>query len=350
MSKVKSKYYLIADIHFSKSKEIEGFKRPMEEFIENIKADTFNGEKRVIIAGDYFDTLLSPQDEAYRLGAKFLRELEDISDKLYILYGTMSHDRENYNVLESFLADTTEMIKMPRVIDDILFLPENYPENWEEFYEPWLGEGKKYEMIVGHGMITGGSMGVIKIQDEIDNKRLGTKHFNPDTLSECAKQVFFGHIHIGQDIRHNVRYIGSMNRLRYGDETPKGFWTYEDENINFTELATCLRFDTITYEEYKEKPEVVDSLSESRKVRVLINSDLSAETKKELKKDGFAIKDNKSAREVREAKSLNKLKHDEVSSEMPYKEAIQKIMEADDKASKKLKEQITCELENNVLK
>ncbi len=372
-----SKYFLIADIHFSKTKEIIGFVNPMEEFITKFLADPFTGEKIIIIAGDYFDTLLSPQDEAAKLGAKYLKKLESISDKLIILYGTMSHDRENYDVLRPFLASSTIFIKKPEVINNILFIPENYPTDWQEFYAPWLGKRtNKYDMIIGHGMITGGSMGSIIIQDEVDNQRLGGKHFNPDTLSECADQVFFGHIHIGQEIRPNVRYIGSMNRLRFGDETPKGFWTSIIDKstpkgpsdavceIEFTELLSCLKFDTVTLDkldDYKQLNNIPDTPAQqiptidatdtpvplSPRVRVVVKTDLDTEEIKKLKQSGFAIKNEATAKDARNAKQLSELKHGEIDADTPYIEAITKIMDADATASKKLKAKIKEELDKN---
>ena len=353
--------FLIADVHFSKTKLKDSFVKPIEEFIRFLTSRALEGGKfDVVIAGDYFDTQLSVADEVYSLATKYLKIISELSDELYIVYGTTSHDRENYDPLIPLFPSNVHFIKTMTNIKldpaglyspnclNTLFLPEEYPENWQEYYSDALNGDTSYDLIVGHGMILGASMNdTIKI----DNRMLGDKGFKTSVFDKIAKQTFFGHIHQQQNLSDNVRYIGSMNKTGFGDESDKGFFELivshhlnlenSPKTVVFHKLNDVLDFKTVVFHDSLDTADLDPKLT-----RVLVSNDVSENDTDSLKKLGFFLKkESDTAKLNRENKKLNDLKFESFNQDIPLKTMLCEVIDNDKNISNKLKQSIYSELD-----
>lgn len=342
--------YIISDIHFSKTKGLGCIADPMEEFIDILKID--KNEKRVIIGGDYFDQYFDTSDIEYIEAIKYLKQLAENCDELVILYGTTSHDRSNYAPILPLLPSHVSFFKTIGVFnsklnsDRFLMIPEEYPEDFAEYYKDYVhGEGG-YDLVIGHGNIDGAQMNkYIKI----DNNRLGGRTFNKDDLGNLADEVFFGHIHLRQELRENVQYIGSMNKTGFGEEDEiKGFWVYNSEHKKkeFRPLLMVHEFKDITIGEY----DMVDKHTCSGapiNYRILTTAETSEDEKAKIKKIGVKTKRvDKTVAELLRESDESKLKYEGMAEASSLREQFMIAFEADKKNNKSVKQKILVEIKS----
>jgi DNA repair exonuclease SbcCD nuclease subunit len=199
--------YIISDIHFSKTKVLKSISDPMDEFISILRAD--DEDKRVIISGDYFDQHFDNSDLAYKVAAQYLKNICDLALETIILYGTKSHDRSNYEPILPFLNENVHFFDkvgaFTSKIDNTKFLliPEEYPEDFSDYYSDHImADENAYDVVIGHGNIVGAKMNEYV---KSDNNKRGGRAFNKEDLGKIAKEVFFGHIHLRQNLLDNVQ-------------------------------------------------------------------------------------------------------------------------------------------------
>ena len=223
---------VIADIHFGAlpPKQLYGeLKIGFLDFIEKRYIDM------VVIAGDFFHSIIALNSQTARAAFVFMRDLMDICEKngvkyVRILEGTLSHD--NFQILNfSMFQDNPKVdFRIVTTVGEeilsnglkILYLPEEYKENFTDYYRTYFSRPKKfYDFIFGHGMFKETSFtnddgeNIISKAPILDSKLIG---------SLCKGPVFFGHIHTSQIIRKHIYYVGSYSRWVYGQEEPKGFY------------------------------------------------------------------------------------------------------------------------------
>lgn len=222
----------IADIHFGAlpPKQLYGeLKTGFLDFIERHYIDM------VVIAGDFFHSIIALNSHTARAAFIFMRDLMDICEKngvkyVRVLEGTLSHD--NFQILNfSMFQDNPKVdFRIVTTVGEeilsnglkILYLPEEYRENFTDYYKTYFSRPKKfYDFIFGHGMFKETSFtsddgeNIISKAPILDSKLIG---------SLCKGPVFFGHIHTSQIIRKHIYYVGSYSRWVYGQEEPKGFY------------------------------------------------------------------------------------------------------------------------------
>ena len=250
---------VIADIHFGAIPPKQLYAELKSEFLDFI-------EKRyidmIVIAGDFFHSIISLNSQTARVAFVFIKELIGICEAndiryVRILEGTLSHD--NFQILNfSMFQDSPNVdfriisVAGDEVLDNglkILYLPEEYKENFTEYYQVYFSRPKKfYDFVFGHGMFketsftSDDSENIISKAPILDSKLIG---------SICKGPVFFGHIHTSQVIRKHIYYVGSFSRWVYGQEEPKGFYicAYDTVTRNyavqFIENTLARKYDTI---------------------------------------------------------------------------------------------------------
>ena len=141
---------VINDSHFGvkESKRIYDELQQFKDFIEG--SDDLNC---VIINGDYFDCKLSIGDPASFYAVNFFSELIKIVRykklALRVLQGTRSHDLNQLQIFKHYEEDLTlDFQIIERAYEDelcgmkVLYLPEEYPEDCDEYYANFKDENK----------------------------------------------------------------------------------------------------------------------------------------------------------------------------------------------------------------
>lgn len=257
---------LLADMHIGAIKDTAYYYNAMTNIIDNELI--FKRSDMVVILGDYFDRLFKVNEEYVSLAVNIMsylvRACMKSDTKIRIVYGTESHEMNQYKIFNHFLSSPNIGMKLfttctEETIDgkSILYVPEEYIANKLEFYKDTIYSGKQYDYIFGHGVITDGMPAIIGRTRESDNINTENKvpHFNAGELSKAGKIVVFGHYHIAWD-NENVYYLGSLFRSAFGEEEPKRYGIIEDDKISF--VMNDAAYDYITYE-FNEEDKVYES-------------------------------------------------------------------------------------------
>ena len=341
--------FIISDIHFSRTKDLNCIIDPMNEFIEVI--NNHAGSKRIIFGGDYFDHVFNNGDSEYKVALEYLKTIFSIGDEVIVLYGTQSHDRSNYDPIIPFLPDNVHFCNKAEVFvsensgEKILLLPEEYPVDFAEYYKEFFGVGDgTFDLVIGHGNIIGAKMNKYV---SIDNNKLGNKAFNKEDLSRVGKEVFFGHIHLRQNLLPNVQYIGSMNKTGFGEEDEtKGYWFVNSVKgvKEFRELKSVHEFVDVRVADIAV---VGESEGARNHYRILIDDATSVAEMELIKNKGLKTKrTDVSAREVQRLRNKSKLKYENMDTKSSIKEQFEVALSADKKNNKKIKAMVEDELVN----
>lgn len=249
------RFLVVGDIHF-------GYYPPellYKEFKLIINTIEDNAIDCVVIAGDYYDTKLSMSSAHAVYSVKAFSDLiktcEELGVKVRQIKGTNSHDPENQLKNLAQIANSSKCdYKLFLTVDEeeifpgmnVLYVPEEYMENSEEYYKDYFN--KKYQLIFGHGMFE-------ETNFSSKNKIQTMKKypiFNSTKMEDiCEGPIVFGHIHTAQRIRNRIQYTGSLVRSRFGEEEAKGFYIVDFDSetkqceFEFIENELTMKYDTI---------------------------------------------------------------------------------------------------------
>lgn len=249
------RFLVVGDIHF-------GYYPPellYKEFKLIINTIEDNAIDCVVIAGDYYDTKLSMSSAhaVYSVKAFYdlIKTCEELGVKVRQIKGTNSHDPENQLKNLAQIANSSKCdYKLFLTVDEeeifpgmnVLYIPEEYMENSEEYYKDYFN--KKYQLIFGHGMFE-------ETNFSSKNKIQTMKKypiFNSTKMEDiCEGPIVFGHIHTAQRIRNRIQYTGSLVRSRFGEEEAKGFYIVDFDSetkqceFEFIENELTMKYDTI---------------------------------------------------------------------------------------------------------
>lgn len=255
---------VIADVHIGAVKPIErAYKEIKDLFLSYIEN---HGEEIdfIIICGDFFNNKRYLNDMISKMAYKVLYELLSLCKKykikLRIVYGTESHECNQYDILESFKEDFDVRI-IRRVTEEalfedlnVLYLPEEIVSNQEEYYQDYFSNRDQYDYVFGHGIIRE----VMKEASlSIENKKNSKRHvpiFKSSELDKITKgEVYFGHYHIHTNIQDKIFYVGSYSRWMFGEEEEKGFYDIlvdtkkEKYSHTFIPNTLCETYKTIRF-------------------------------------------------------------------------------------------------------
>lgn len=246
----------LADLHWNAVSPEKMYHQLQDIFLTYIKKHPVN---MVVIAGDYYDSIISLNSKSAKLSMLFMTNLMNVAKEtgvqwIRIIKGTSSHDNNQLENLKVFENDDQIDFKIYSSVTDeeihgyrILFLPEEYMKDIEEFYADYLE--KTYDIIFGHGMFKETSFVASKQESAVTLSKAPV--FNSDRMiSICNGPILFGHIHTKCTIKKNIQYIGSFSRWVYGEEEPKGFFITEfgDDHTwknTFVENTEAERYDTV---------------------------------------------------------------------------------------------------------
>lgn len=225
----------ISDIHIGKKDDMK-LKEELEIFFDYLK-DTENIDM-ITISGDLFDRVLTANEYGTTLALEFIQRLIDLyipEIAIRIIKGTRSHDFNQLDILKVFKEKAGSHFKIIEKNEvevfngyKILYLPEEYPTDYDDFYkENLLGvEDKVYDFIIGHGMID--FIAFTGYEDDSENRVHGTPTHKADDLIRVTKgPIIFGHIHEKQEYRDKIYYTGSYSRYSFDTPSEKGFMVFD---------------------------------------------------------------------------------------------------------------------------
>jgi DNA repair exonuclease SbcCD nuclease subunit len=202
-------------------------------WLEQAQVDAF------VQDGDWFHSRLGlDSDDSKASGRAMLRLAQICQAKgipCRIIKGTLTHDffqLGNYHALETEFANfriiTTACAEELLPGFNVLWMPEEYPTDYSDFYAPFFFGGEDgqqpiyYDGIFGHGEIDVAA-GWSQI-NEGERHYGGTPCHEAEFLLEhCTGAIQFGHIHKRFRHKKRVGYSGSWTRWCHGEEEDKGF-------------------------------------------------------------------------------------------------------------------------------
>lgn len=156
---------------------------------------------------------------------------------LRVLQGTRSHDLNQLQIFKHYEEDITldfQIIETAQLDElcglNVLYLPEEYPENDEEYYLDY--KQNEYDIIFSHG-----TWDFLAQPGQIENAKKST-HSAPVFIWKEWKQtipngfISSGHIHGRNVYSTKIYYSGSFSRWNYGERSAKGFTYIEFDKEN----------------------------------------------------------------------------------------------------------------------
>ena len=234
----------IADIHYGKKDDIKLTNELKEIFFKEIMSMELNYEEPhidlIVIAGDLFDRVIRMNEYSAKLVMDFVGDLcefcHENSIQLRILKGTKTHDfnqlqvfhnlrmkYSNFEIVNNVGKEDLVVSSLKKPIK-ILYLPEEYPDNFNKYYGDYLED--TYDIIFGHGMIDF----VAYTGDESDSERFvrNAPVWKSETLMNiCNGPIIFGHIHDMKEYKDKIYYCGSYSRYSFADQEDKGFLVFD---------------------------------------------------------------------------------------------------------------------------
>ena len=232
------RFILLGDLHYgcpqtrSLHDELEEVFIPyVMEKVEERKIDA------VIQLGDFWHKRLSLNSEEALKGLEFGNGLASWLNSqevpFYIIRGTISHDHSQLDAFDQVMEEI-ELFRVVKTAMDIslphkpdfrmLFLPEEYPRDYESFYVPFIDrKGKERpDVIFGHGEI---DCAISWSRASAGESHYGgtPTHTSSRLLKGTKGIVVFGHVHSRFSDTRGIYYPGSFTRWIHGEETEKGF-------------------------------------------------------------------------------------------------------------------------------
>lgn len=231
---MKTNFIFINDLHFGIADTERELKELREHFLPFLKENEIDV---VFLGGDYFDHKLELGHPFSILALTFFREFIEICAEKNIaircIEGTQSHDRFQPRILENCIPDNLKIdYKYIETVGtenafgmNILYVPEEYPLNIEEYY----GEYKKgkYDLIVMHGTWDFIGFGGEEVNQNNDVNSCPIFIYNEwkDALEHGL--AICGHIHGRHGFKtqngDKIIYPGSFTAWSFDQISPRGF-------------------------------------------------------------------------------------------------------------------------------
>ncbi len=223
---------VLADIHFGAT-DVDEMKQELRTNLFNL-LDTRYYFDFIIIDGDYWDKKIFLNNRASDAGLWLMNKLTQYTKCIRIVYGTESHEVDQYHIFSIYENMKGLDFKIIKTVCEeellpgmqVLYLPEEYIKDKDEYYKEFFSQKKKYDYIFGHGVIAE-AMTMIKRENKKDKNesRLKPAVFTTADFKKCCKgEVYFGHYHVHTVIQDYVHYVGSFTRWIHGEEEPKGYY------------------------------------------------------------------------------------------------------------------------------
>lgn len=260
---------VLSDIHIGSIKDVM--------YVYNVITEIFDNElilnkcDAVIILGDYFHKVMRLNEEytslAINIMSYLVRTCKKSKTKIRLLYGTESHESQQYRIFNYFMTDPDIDFK---VIDTVcieklfpnvrvLYVPEEYVDSKEKYYHDYLYSDNQYDYIFLHGVIVEG-MPQISYDPSPKSNEKKVPHFKSKELSSISRICIAGHEHSFKDMGDDCYYLGSLFRDSFGEEEPKGYGIIEDGKFTFVENKKAYVYKTYTYDDSSDVYQSADNI------------------------------------------------------------------------------------------
>jgi len=234
------------DFHFG-AKDDEHLAKEYDDYFNKEIEDNADAIDIVIISGDLFHKELKMSSDSMRLLMRCLTKTLNICERANIpvrlLQGTMTHDRGQVETIsiplshyKCFKAITTCTLEELGDLK-ILYIPEEYPKNMQEFYKDAIFEApdKAYDFVFFHGTMDFQAFASQLYESEMPMESAPVFKCE-DLIRVCKGPISGGHIHVACDYKERVFYHGSFSRTCQGEPKSKGYmiYVYNPSNGTFT--------------------------------------------------------------------------------------------------------------------
>jgi DNA repair exonuclease SbcCD nuclease subunit len=224
----------IADIHFGAVKADQLYMQLQEYFLKVIDGKKID---LLVFGGDLFHNIITMNYSTSHVVLMFMENVIDTCKRngiphIRIIQGTISHDNNQLHNFHMFEDRSDIDFKIIMSVEEeyftyekirVLYIPEEYMREPQEYYKDFFAEDKKYDMIFGHGMVK--EVAFVAKNQESENTMSKAPIFETKQLINiCKGPIYFGHIHIRTTVRNHVYYPGSFTRFRFGEEEEKGWY------------------------------------------------------------------------------------------------------------------------------
>lgn len=246
----------IGDLHFG-AIDIKNFEVEFNDYLYPLIME--EEPDIIVLHGDVFDTRVSLDSDASKIGFSLISTLcqisEAIGSHIRVIRGTITHD---YSQLDNFknYEDEYERFKIVNRcssevinIDDdtmvnVLFIPEEYPKDYDDYYAEHFYQVdedgnvttnfKQYDTILGHGEIDkfAGYVKLLESESFVHSTPLHEADDFLGMLEESNGYCAFGHIHVRLAYRERILSTGSFTRWAHGEEKPKGVYLVKMSRIS----------------------------------------------------------------------------------------------------------------------
>lgn len=224
---------ILADLHWGARDPLMFWSELNDGFFDQIPEEGFDA---IFLAGDLFDMKESFPSQTVKYVILFIHRLLSVCQDLFIIEGTRGHDSLQTRTIELIfsLTERNENIHVYQRAAEVnycgmkvLLLPEEFVEDADKYYAPYLGEGiAPYDLIIGHGMID--QVWYAKTNEEKLklNHAVQTPVFSLDTLLAHGNRIFFGHVHENKNYKDRFTYVGPFTRWEFDKEWDPGFYAH----------------------------------------------------------------------------------------------------------------------------
>jgi hypothetical protein len=270
---------LIADQHFGAGDTDHLVLEHISSLLEYM--DSLKKIDYMIILGDYFDHKMYLNDSdawaAFKIMEEIISRIKKNEAKLRIVYGTASHENNQYNIFNTLFRDTTLDVRVIKTVEEeqlfeglkVLYLPEEYIYNKNEYYNDYFTKLGEYDYVFGHGIIQEVMTDACRHTSK-ETKRAKVPVFSSAELKRLVKgEVYFGHYHINSTVDDIIHYVGSFSRWKFGETDDKGFYIVSKDDDGFHNKfiinSYAEKYDDIYFYEndpiYSNEDELVKRLS-----------------------------------------------------------------------------------------
>lgn len=276
---------VLADLHIG-ALPLEQTYKEIDYLKDSIKDFHFDF---IVLAGDYFDKKIYSGEEYIVIANDLFLYLLEHCNKLRAIAGTKSHDNKQYSIFRMYERNQKDIIgsdaidyRLIETVEEeelfpglqVLYIPEEYVYDKEEYYKEYFKKEKYYDYVFGHGIIAEGMTNAVRNQKKEKAHRRKPPIFKTAELEDiCKGQTYFGHYHTNTNIHDAVFYVGSWSRDKFGEEEPKGFYKifikddgYDNEFVPnmVTEQYTTISF-AYNHKIFREDVDLVKEFKEIQK-------------------------------------------------------------------------------------
>lgn len=233
-----------SDVHVNPKNYERVFRELDLNIIETLDSiiGTENHPDCVILGGDFFDYVMPFNHPAVIASVswftKLAKKLKDANIIFIVVKGTKTHDANQLSNINAALSpvfdnffyfDTfgEKTFTFQNEVYNLLFLPEEYPSDYKEYYKDILVKKNYYHLIALHGTVSSKAWANQVLVTE--RPYPGHVVWNEDELFSLLTSnggIVAGHIHTHSIIKGLLTYNGSFSRENQGEPEPKGFTVF----------------------------------------------------------------------------------------------------------------------------